>query len=131
MNVVEETAKALYGQLKRLDRLALDDMEKVKAECDRATAVNATCHNIIGLGDLYIRSQVLQMNRPEGTFEGGILFDGPSQVKGPRSNDFGGRTKLNELGEFVSDDGLDAYTGNVEDNSKTASRHEPDHEEEG
>ncbi|MBQ9000283.1 MAG: hypothetical protein IJ087_00320 [Eggerthellaceae bacterium] len=126
-SMVEATAKALYAQLIRLDKLAMDDMDKVKAECDRATAVNSTAHSIIGLGDLYIRSQMLQMNRPDRAFEGGILFDGPRRddLKAP---DFGGRTKLNEHGEFETDDGLDAMTGSVEENTSSASKREPDHD---
>lgn len=124
-SMVESTAKALYAQLVRLDRLAMDDMEKVRAECERATAVNNTAHSIIGLGDLYIRSQTLQMNRPDRAFEGGILFDGP-KIDTAKAKDFGGRTKLNEHGEFVADDGLDAYTGSVEGNSTRESNREPD-----
>lgn len=112
-SMVEATASALYAQLRRLDRLALDDMDKVRAECERATAVNNTCKNIVALGDLYMRSQMVQMDGP-GSFVGGILFDGP-KLDSPKPDDFGGRTKLNEHGEFVADDGLDAYTGSVED----------------
>ena len=121
MSMVESTAKVLYAQLMRLDRLALDDMDKVKAECDRATAVNNTCRNIIGLGDLYMRSQMLQMNGPDVKFERGLLFGEPSP-EGSGDKVFGGRTKINEHGEFVQDDGLDAMTGSVEDRSKVGRR---------
>ena len=70
---------------------------------------------------------MLQMNRPDRAFEGGILFDGPRRddLKAP---DFGGRTKLNEHGEFETDDGLDAMTGSVEENTSSASKREPDHD---
>lgn len=146
-NVVEKAAAMLMAQLARLDALAVaagDEMgatvEQLKAECERSKAVNDTARNIIGLGDLHLRAEMLR-STPDRPFSPGIMFadgeaDGlllpaqahtlpaaqaeaaPSEEQGgttqatrPRYAPFGGRTKMNEMGEFVTDDGLDAFTG--------------------
>lgn len=110
-NVIDRTTRLLMDQLERLDALALGDSERVAAECMRATAVNATAKNIRELGDLYVRSQMLQMNATEARFEPGAFFrkapavdagfTAPSAKLNPATSwGDGAKTTINALGEF-------------------------------
>lgn len=116
-----------------------ETVDQLKAECERSKAVNDTARNIISLGELHLRAETLR-STPERPFSPGLMFadgaaDGlrpfgqaPSlpaesaqeppgtavretRDARPAYKPFGGRTKMNEMGEFVTDDGLDAFTG--------------------
>lgn len=121
-NIVDKTTDALIRQLERLDRLALDNSERVKAECDRATALNNTARNIRELGDLYLRAEMLQMSTPERKFDPGAMFAKPAMVDVNKPNLLrqtanawgdGAKTVINKYGEFECDDGLDKYYARV------------------
>lgn len=121
-NVVDGTADILMAQMKRLDQLTVakgeqlaESVDRLKAECERAKAVNDSARNVVALGDLYLRSQMLQMNKPERQFEPGKLFAQPKKVDAsftaPSSKlspatswGEGSSVRINELGEFVEDD---------------------------
>ena len=53
-------------------------------------------------------------------------FEASGGYAEPYKDDFGGRTTVNERGEFECDDGLDGFTATVEDSHKRgAGRKEP------
>ena len=83
VSVLTKTTAALLAQLARLDALAVEDAEKVKAECDRATALNNTARNIQGMLDLHLRAEMLQMNGYDRFFDPGAMFaDAPKAAGG-------------------------------------------------
>ena len=69
-SLVDKTGEMLMAQLKRLDRMTVakgeamaESVEALEAECERSKAVNETARNIIGLGDLHMRAEMLQRPR--------------------------------------------------------------------
>mgnify|MGYP006988879168 CR=1 FL=1 len=114
-NVIDKTTDALVRQLERLDELALDNSERVRAECDRASALNNTVRNIQQLGDLYLRSEALRMGAGEREFVPGPIFarhamvnagfTAPTAKLNPANAwGDGSRTRINEMGEFEDGD---------------------------
>ena len=108
VSVLTKTTAALLAQLARLDALAVEDAEKVKAECDRATALNNTARNIQGMLDLHLRAEMLQMNGYDRFFDPGAMFaDAPKAAGGGylTANAWGdgSRTTINEMGEFCDE----------------------------
>ena len=140
MSTVTKTAEMLMAQLDRLNKLTVaggerleEQVDAIKAECDRAKAVNDTARNVIALGDLYLRAEMLQMTTPERKFVPGPMFAQPQMVDVNKpnllrqtANAWGeeSQTVINRFGEFETDDGLDDYYARV------CNKHEkaPDHE---
>jgi hypothetical protein len=128
-SAVDAMASVLLSELNRLSKLKADD-ETLMAECMRSKAINDTVKTACALGNLHLHSQMLRMGRDTDSFQPGTLFsDGltvekvekPKELperKEPYSTDFGGKTTINEHGEFECDDGLDDYTAMV-DNTHT------------
>lgn len=145
-NTIERTADMLMDQLSRLNALAVkkgedmaESLDALKAECDRAKAVNDTARNIGMLADLHLRAEMMQMT-PDRAFQAGAMFaekvdagkvdagKARAQLKAATAWGGGSTTVINSHGEFETDDGLDDYHAKVEDNDARASNREPDGE---
>lgn len=119
--LVDKTADMLMAQLARLDKMTIaageemgESVEKLKAECERARAVNETVKNIVSLGQMHMQAEALQMAAPERQFEPGRMFSAGhgverdrAQLPMARATAWGedSTTRINELGEFVDEDG--------------------------
>lgn len=119
-NVVEKTTDFLIAELDRLNGLSVQAGERMKesievleAECARAKAVNDAAKNIIGLGELYVHAQMLQMNTPEREFAPGAFFREQKMIDVNKPNlvaqtanawGDGAKTRMNALGEFEDGD---------------------------
>ena len=104
-SAVDAMATLLVRQLRRLDALDASDPERIAAECLRAKAVNDTVKGVVALGELHLKAEVARdAAEVAGAFNGGALFSALPAAKGAGKPDFGGRTKVNGLGEFEVDE---------------------------
>lgn len=120
--IVEKTADMLMEQLRRLNAITVDkagdvaaQIDAVKAECERSKAVNDTARNIIGLGELHVKAEMLMMGAPERKFDPAAFFgdERADALPAPEREQVvvpanawgdGARTRVNELGEFEDGD---------------------------
>lgn len=128
--MVDAMAGMLIGELNRLSKLDADDLQQITAECMRSKAMNETVKTACALGELHLHSEMFRMGKDQLEFNPGTMFgdtlkvekiEKPKELRAraePYKDDFGGRTTVNERGEFECDDGLDGFTATVEDSHK-------------
>ena len=120
---VDAMAGILVAELRRLSNLDASDGEKIATECMRSKAINDTVKTACTLGELHLHSQMMRMGKDTDSFQPGALFADRQEHawSKPKARKLeagevvsdGGKTVINEHGEFETDDGLDAYTARV------------------